>query len=509
MATATLQQRVGKASSAASDASKVFSLAEVQKHCSQRDAWVVVHGKVLDITDFIASHPGGDLIVLAAGSDATVLFETYHPQGISSAVTDKLFIGDLAEGDSPSYYTWDSPFYPTLRKRVVAKLREMKQPRRGSVEIWIKAVLLLTCFWTFLAGMSLLPFPLALLASIGMGVSGAFIGTCIQHDGNHGAFSTFKPLNKAAGWTLDMIGASAFTWEIQHMLGHHPFTNVLDVDGGEGAKDSTGLQRQESDPDVFSSFPLMRFHPYHQRQWYHQYQHIYAPLLFSMMTMAKVFMQDFEMLLGKKLYHLNAECRYGEQSNVNRFWAMKAISMTYMLLVPMLSHGLIKGLTLFVLGHMACGELLATMFIVNHVIDGVAFVKREDGPEGPRQVREFAPRTPTGLAPMEEVTKAVDDPNFVRANDWAAVQCQTSVNWAAGSWFWNHFSGGLSHQIEHHLFPSICHTNYVHIQPVVEATCKEFGVPYRSEPSLYVACQKMFLHLWKMGHDDSHAVWQH
>ena len=35
----------------------------------------------------------------------------------------------------------------------------------------------------------------------------------------------------------------------------------------------------------------------------------------------------------------------------------------------------------------------------------------------------------------------------VAANDWAAVQCQTSVNWAPRSWFWNHFSGGLNHQV--------------------------------------------------------------
>ncbi len=28
---------------------------------------------------------------------------------------------------------------------------------------------------------------------------------------------------------MDMIGASAYTWEIQHMLGHHPYTNLLDV----------------------------------------------------------------------------------------------------------------------------------------------------------------------------------------------------------------------------------------------------------------------------------------
>ena len=46
-------------------------------------------------------------------------------------------------------------------------------------------------------------------------------------------------MNKLSGWTLDMIGASAFTWEVQHMLGHHPYTNLLDVKGEERKKRET------------------------------------------------------------------------------------------------------------------------------------------------------------------------------------------------------------------------------------------------------------------------------
>ena len=117
------------------------------------------------------------------------------------------------------------------------------------------------------------------------------------------------------GWTLDMIGASAFTWEIQHMLGHHPYTNLLDIDGEKrkaaerghdqnesqskadaGAQsESLDINEQESDPDVFSSFPFMRMHPSHPRRWFHKYQHLFAPLLFALMTLGKVFQQDWEM----------------------------------------------------------------------------------------------------------------------------------------------------------------------------------------------------------------------
>jgi hypothetical protein len=205
----------------------------------------------------------------------------------------------------------------------------------------------------------------------------------------------------------------------------------------------------------------MRMHPLQQPSWFHKYQHIYAPLLFALMTLAKVFQQDFEVATSKRLYHIDANGRYGSHFNVLRFWSMKAITMIYMMGLPIYSHGLLKGMGLFILGHLVCGELLATMFIVNHVIEGVSY--------GAKTVQESTkgkgakPATVNGDTPMEKTRQHVADEKsnaapFVPYNDWAAVQCQTSVNWSPGSWFWNHFSGGLSHQIEHHLFPSICHT---------------------------------------------------
>lgn len=457
---------------------RTFKTEDVLKHNSPTSAWCSVHGRVLDITEFAKRHPGGDVILLSAGKDATILFETYHPAGVPPAIVDKLQIGVL-EGQKPSFYSWDSGFYPTLRKRVVERLKEKGLDRRGSGEIWIKAVLLLAWFWGALV-MAITTtdnYLIACLWSICWGFSGAFVGTCIQHDGNHGAFSKWPMLNKIAGWTQDMMGASAFTWEFQHMLGHHPYTNLLDT---------TDPTSQESDPDVFSSYPLMRMHPQNEVKPFHKYQHLYAPFLFGLMTLSKCYQQDVEVAWNKKLYHLDAHCRYGSVWNVIRFWGMKLLSGAYCVAWPCFTHGIAKGLFLCFIGHFACGELLATMFIVNHVIDGVSFA--HDGAAKPYDTQ--------GQTPMESTQKKEKD---VPLNDWAAVQCQTSVNWSKGSWFWNHFSGGLSHQIEHHLFPSICHTNYVYIQDVVESTCQEFGVPYQAEDSLWTAYWQMKQHLYNLG----------
>ena len=497
------------------DKNRLISRKELRSHCVPQNAWAAVHGRVVDITDFARRHPGGDIILLAAGKDATVLFETYHPRGVPTSLLDKLQVGMMKDGELPSsFYSWDSDFYTTIRKRVVERLDERNLSRRGGYQIWIKAIFLLSGFWFSLYKMYVQEtYWVAALWSITMGIFAAFIGTCIQHDGNHGAFSTNRNLNKIAGWTLDMIGASGFTWEIQHMLGHHPYTNVLDVDEEErktaGTDCPIGDKDQESDPDVFSSFPAMRMHPYHKAESYHRYQHLYAPILFAFMTLSKVFQQDIEVATSQKLYHICAKCRYGSILNVLRFWVMKVLSVGYMIVFPCYFHGITGGLGLFLLGHFTCGEVLATMFIVNHVIEGVSFGKKGESLGLAKD--EFRPTTVSGCTPMEQTradaqknSKGYDLKN-VPYNDWAAVQCQTSVNWSAGSWFWNHFSGGLSHQIEHHLFPSICHTNYVHIQDVVEQTCQEYGVPYQSEPSLYVAYRKMLKHLKYLGNEKKSA----
>lgn len=46
----------------------IFSQEEVTKHRSLEDGmWVTYRGSVYDITEFVAMHPGGDKILLAAG----------------------------------------------------------------------------------------------------------------------------------------------------------------------------------------------------------------------------------------------------------------------------------------------------------------------------------------------------------------------------------------------------------------------------------------------------------
>jgi hypothetical protein len=61
----------------------VFTRAEVAKHASEHDCWVVVHGKVYDVTAFLPTHPGGrSLLLQYKGTVADEGFDASHELGV-------------------------------------------------------------------------------------------------------------------------------------------------------------------------------------------------------------------------------------------------------------------------------------------------------------------------------------------------------------------------------------------------------------------------------------------
>lgn len=59
--------------------------------------------------------------------------------------------------------------------------------------------------------------------------------------------------------------------------------------------------------------------------------------------------------------------------------------------------------------------------------------------------------------------------------------------------------GGLNFQIEHHLFPTLCHLNYPAFANIVKDTCREYGVPYTVSPSFRAAVASHYRWLKHMG----------
>lgn len=84
-------------------------------------------------------------------------------------------------------------------------------------------------------------------------------------------------------------------------------------------------------------------------------------------------------------------------------------------------------------------------------------------------------------------------------NTWAIHQVETTVDFARRSRVATWLLGGLNFQIEHHLFPRVCHVNYPAISSVVEATCREFGVRYTEHASFRAGLASHFRWLRRMG----------
>jgi len=89
----------------------VYTNYELRRHNVPQNAWAAVHGKVLDITNFATRHPGGDIILLAAGKDATVLFETYHPRGVPPELVKKLQVSCAYDVLKRLYLLYRSAFF--------------------------------------------------------------------------------------------------------------------------------------------------------------------------------------------------------------------------------------------------------------------------------------------------------------------------------------------------------------------------------------------------------------
>merc|ERR1719379_393522 len=76
-----------------------YTLADVAKHTSKSDCWVVVNGEVLDVTKFLGEHPGGELAILTfAGKDASEEFNMIHPPDVIPKYAPDAVIGMIGGG---------------------------------------------------------------------------------------------------------------------------------------------------------------------------------------------------------------------------------------------------------------------------------------------------------------------------------------------------------------------------------------------------------------------------
>ncbi len=344
-------------------------------------------------------------------------------------------------------------FYKELRKNVNAYFKERGKAPTATKGMKFKTVFMLTLYVAPLtillggSGNSLLLMYL-MWALMGLGMVG--IGTAVMHDANHGSYSKKKKINSFLGYLVNLVGGYHVTWKIQHNVLHHSFTNV------EGF-----------DEDIENA--MFRFSPNSSKKKLYKLQAFYAPIFYGIMTLYWLLVKD---LIQVKNYGDRGLLKTQGRSPLTAWTellSLKAGYLTLTLLLPVLLLPFPWWQTFigFLSMHFIAGLSLSLIFQPAHVISDVDFYR--PGPKG-----------------------LVD-------NNWAVHQFQTTANYARGSRALSWFIGGLDHQIEHHLFPNICHVHYRKIAPIVQEIATRYQVPYHEHRTFIGAIRSHFKMLHLLG----------
>lgn len=344
-------------------------------------------------------------------------------------------------------------FFQVLQSRVNRHFKDKNITKKANNNMRFKTFFMLILYTTPLVLMLIgvitsFWWSILMWSIMGFGMSG--IGLSIMHDANHGSYSKKTKTNQALGFLLNYIGGYHINWKIQHNVLHHSFTNI------EGF-----------DEDIEK--PVMRFSPHQKRMWLFKFQVFYALFFYSILTLYWLVIKDFEQL---HKYH-KRKLLAGQGTSFKKalfqiiLYKVLYVGLTLVLPIFIMDLPWWQILTGFVLMQIICGLILAFIFQSAHVINETQFYTADE--------------------------------NLSIENSWAIHQMHTTANFAHNSTFFSWFIGGLNYQIEHHLFPNICHVHYKSISPIVRKTAHEFNIPYHQHKTFFGALRSHFALLNVLG----------
>jgi linoleoyl-CoA desaturase len=326
-------------------------------------------------------------------------------------------------------FTRQRDFRKTLNERVDAYLRDNHLPARDVPAMYLKtAVVLVWWLGTYLL-LLLGHFPawVNMLLYVMWAFAIASVGFNVMHDANHGGYSDHPLVNKVVSLSAEILGMSGFRWRTKHNVWHHTYTNIAGFD------------------DDVETFGLMRLTPRAPWKPLFKTQAWYYPLVYSMIGFDFI-LRDFMMVLfGKSdANHVYPKMSIADQVT---FWGGKLFYFFIVIVLPLQVLPGWQVLLGFVLMMLTVGMIMAVVFQLAHINGDVDF------PE------------------------PVGSPQHIE-NEWAVHQVETTADFAPRNRLLSFYVGGLNYQIEHHLLPHVCHLNYPHLAPIVQATCAEFGIRY-------------------------------
>lgn len=344
-------------------------------------------------------------------------------------------------------------FFQTVNKRVGDYFKENNLKKTGNRKLYLKTFIMFSLFMIpyFLLLHLEIPGWGQLLLTVCMGIGMAGVGMNVMHDGNHGSYSEKKWVNKLMGGSMYILAGNVYNWQVQHNVLHHTYTNIHGHD------------------EDMEAGRILRFSKHSHWKPHHRFQHIYSALLYGLLTFNWALTTDFKQTRG----YLRRKLSYGEFPNPVKQWSIliitKILYLCIWIIIPLfvLSISWWKVLLGFFIMHYVAGLILSLVFQLAHMVENAHM-------------------------PLPDETGTME-------NTWAIHQLYTTVNFATKSKIVNWFTGGLNHQIEHHLFPHISHVHYTKISTIVKKTAEEFNVPYHEYKTVKEAIVAHFKHLKEMG----------
>jgi len=342
-------------------------------------------------------------------------------------------------------------FHDAVKQRVERYFVDRKLAKTGDWRMFVKTGVILT--WVVVSYVILVFFSTSLVGAMllmfALAQGFALAGFNIAHDGAHESYAKSKSINWLMGCMFDLLGGSQMLWRHKHNRLHHIYTNIYGAD-----------------EDIDPPHGLLRLSPHHPWYPWHRFQHRYAFVIYSFLTLAWVTVGDFRKFFSGHIGSYKLPQPTGAE--VGFFFFAKLCYFGYMLVLPCYFHPWTHVLLAFVGVHLILGLTLSVAFQLAHTSEHNSFP---------------TPDVRTGLMP----------------HAWARHEVETTANFAPHNPWVAWYLGGLNFQIEHHLFAHICHRHYPAISTIVAETCREFAIPYVSYPTVRVALAGHYRFLKTMG----------
>jgi|SRR6185503_10009290 len=339
-------------------------------------------------------------------------------------------------------------FYQDLYKEVHATVLNKRKYKRQLV---FKAFFLIALYCVFYSGILLFgnDTGLLFLFYILTGICMILVFLNAFHDAAHGAIFKKRRYNEYLACLLEFFGCNSYIWKKRHLVLHHPYPNM-----------------QHWDIDVKQS-SLVRIFP--ESKWFsfHKYQHFYMWFLYFFYTLNWFFVRDFKDFFGNTDNYVK---RIAEIPRVEyiKLFAVKLFNLALMLFIPMmlLRQPWYLVFLAYLTMHFLASAFGTLALLSTHADEHAEF------PLPPENGRM-------------DIT-------------WAAYQVASTKDFSTGSRLANILFGGFNHHVAHHLFPTVAHTYYPSITPLIKKYAQLYNLPYRCYP-LYAAVRSHFMLLKKNG----------